>query len=65
MQQFLQDKVLHPEAEQLRQFWQRMQAARAQQYRPKITEVFEDPITGRRCTLAPGRTHRHVETKPN
>ncbi len=49
-------------AEQIRQFWQRCLQSLPQQYRPKITEVFEDPVTGRRAKLAPGRQHRHVET---
>ena len=47
---------------QIDQCWQRLQAARLQQYRPRTTETLEDPITGRRVTLASSRQHRHVET---
>lgn len=61
-QKFLRTEIAGPGAEQLRQFWQRLQAARTQQYRPTITDVLEDILTGRRVKIAPGRQQRHVET---
>ncbi len=61
-QKVLRTEVAGPGAEQLRQFWQRLQAAQTQQYRPKTTDVLEDALTGRRVKVAPGRQQRHVET---
>lgn len=48
-------------SEELDRFLDRFDASTVQQYRPMETRVLEDPITGHRSILAPGRQHRHVE----
>lgn len=57
------NQVSPTDVSQLVPIWHRLLASMSQQFRPEVTSVIHDPITGRRVFLVPARAKRSAGAK--